>query len=149
VPGLRRSDLPDGFFHVYARRVCGIGPIFRDDEDHRTFVGLLRWTARRHGWECHAFCVLSTHYHVVLASSRVDLSKGCGHLNWHYATYFNDKHDRFGHLFAERFSSRLIESEDYLYDVCAYVLLNPVKAGRCARIEDWPWSWSRYELDAA
>jgi putative transposase len=148
VPGRRRSDLPDRFFHIYARGVCGIGPIFHDDEDHETFIGLLSWTARRHAWECHAFCVLGTHYHVVLAARRKNLSRGCERLNWHYATYFNRKYGRFGHLFAERFSSRVIEDETYLFDVCAYVLLNPVKAGLCARTNEWPWSWSRHGLDA-
>jgi putative transposase len=146
VAQLRRSDLPDGFFHVYARGVCGIGPIFGDREDHETFFRFLRIAARRHAWKCHAFCVLSTHYHLVLAATRPQLSEGCEELNWNYATYFNRKHERFGHLFAERFSSRVIESEEYLYDACAYVLLNPVKAGLCSRTEDWPWSWSRYGL---
>jgi putative transposase len=131
---------------VYARGVSGIGPIFVDDDDHETFIGLLWRTARAHAWKCHAFCVLSTHYHLVLEARRDRLSAGCERLNWGYAMRFNRKHDRFGHLFAERFSSRSIESETYLYDACAYVLLNPVQAGLCENTEDWPWSWSRYGL---
>ena len=78
---LRRSDLPDGFFHIYARGVCGIGPIFVDDQDHQTFVRLLWIAARRHAWECHAFCMLSTHYHLVLRTRRVELWAGCEELN--------------------------------------------------------------------
>jgi putative transposase len=144
----RRCDLPDGLFHIFARGVCGIRPIFGEDEERSTFVDLLWQTTRRHAWRCHAFCVLSTHYHVVVEARRTDLSSGCDWLNGTYATYFNRRHDRFGHLFAERFSSRVIEAEEYLYDACAYVLLNPVRAGLCARTEDWPWSWSRYGLPA-
>jgi putative transposase len=146
VPSLRRSDLPDGFFHIYSRGVCGIGPIFDDDEDHETFIDLLWKSARRHCWGCHAYCVLSTHYQLVLEARRKALSAGCEQLNWHYAMYFNRKRGRFGHLFAERFSARSIESEEYPYDACDYVLLNPVKAGLCEQTEDWPWSWSRYGL---
>jgi REP element-mobilizing transposase RayT len=145
---MRRSDLPDGYFHVFARGVCGIGPIFADDEDHDRFVALLWNTARRHAWTCHAFCLLSTHYHLVLEARRAQLSAGCEELHWRYAIQFNRKHGRFGHLFSERFTSRAIASETYLYDACSYVLLNPVKAGLCERTEDWPWSWSRYGLAA-
>ncbi len=65
-----------------------------------------------------------------------------------YAVRFNRRHGRFGHLFAERFSSRAIDSDAYLHDVCAYVLLNPVKAGLCDRIGGLAVVVLRYGLDA-
>jgi hypothetical protein len=40
----------------------------------------------------------------------------------------------------------VIEDEQYLCDACAYVLLNPVKAGLCDRVADWPWSFSSFDL---
>jgi hypothetical protein len=40
----------------------------------------------------------------------------------------------------------VIESEEYLYDACAYVFQNPVQAGLCDRSEDWPWSYCRFEV---
>jgi REP element-mobilizing transposase RayT len=141
-----RSTLPDGFFHVSARGVASRGPIFRDDDDRLTFLRLLLDTAPRHSWTCHAFWLMGTHYHLVLDTLCVNLSRGLQRLNWLYAMYFNARYDLFGHLFARRFSSRVIESEEYLYEACAYVLLNPVKAGLCERVEDWPWSASRYGL---
>jgi putative transposase len=139
-----RSSLPDGLFHVVARGVAARGTVFRDDRDHRTFLALLRQSARAHDWTCHAFCLMGTHYHLVLDALRVELSRGMHRLNWLYALDFNERYGLFGHVFADRFSTRAIESEDYLYDACAYVVLNPVKAGLCDRVEDWPWSYSRY-----
>jgi hypothetical protein len=41
----------------------------------------------------------------------------------------------------------VIEREDRVFDTCAYVLLNPVKAGLCDRVEDWSCSYSRFGLD--
>jgi putative transposase len=143
-----RTSLPDGYFHVAARSVAAARSIFLDDEDRRAFLRLLRLAARRHGWTCHAFCLMGTHYHLVLETTRVSLSAGLHRLNWLYALHFNGKHGRFGHVFADRFSSRAIESEEYLFEACAYVLLNPVKAGLCNNVEDWPWSYSRHGLDA-
>ena len=50
-----------------------------------------------------------------------------------------------GHIL---FTPVVIESEERVFETCAYVLLNPVKAGLCDRVEDWPWSYSRYGLYA-
>jgi REP element-mobilizing transposase RayT len=144
-----RSSLPDGYFHVYARGVDRRTPIFRDDLDRRRFLHLTWRAEPRFDWTCHALCLLGTHYHLVVEARRVDLSAGLRWLNWVYAMSFNRRHARFGHVFAERFGCRAIESDEYLNEVCAYVLLNPVRAGLCDRIEDWPWSYSRHGLHAA
>ena len=96
-----------------------------------------------------AACVLSTHYHIVVQARRVRLSQAMHWLNLRYAHYFNRRYELFGHVFAERFSTRVLDSEERLIDACRYVLLNPVNAGLCERAEDWPWSYSRYGLDAA
>jgi putative transposase len=61
---------------------------------------------------------------------------------------FNTKYELFGAVFANRFSARVIESEEYLYEACSYVLLNPVRAGLCDRSDEWPWSFSRFGLAA-
>ncbi|MEX2612039.1 MAG: transposase [Gaiellaceae bacterium] len=144
---VQRTSLPDGYFHVVSRGVAAGGPIFVDDDDRDVFVQLVRRVTRRHRWTCHAFCLMGSHYHLVVDSRCASLSSGIHRLNWLYARYFNGRRGRFGHVFAERFSTRVIESEQYLHEACAYVLLNPVKAGLCDRVEDWPWSYSRLGLD--
>jgi REP element-mobilizing transposase RayT len=89
---------------------------------------------------------MDTHYHLVVGTRREPLSRGLCELNGVHARRFNRRHGRFGHLFAERFSARRIESEEYLYEACSYVVLNPVKAALCDRVDDWPWSFSRFDL---
>jgi REP-associated tyrosine transposase len=138
-----RSALSDGIFHAYSRAVAGAS-IFLDDADRSRFLALVRLCEQRHGWLCHAFTLLSTHYHLVLETTRQDLSAGLHRLNGRYARDFNKRHGRFGHVFAERFQARVIESEEYLYDACAYVALNPVRAGLCDAAEEWPWTYCRY-----
>lgn len=139
-----RSALPEtGYFHAYSRGARGL-PIFVDDADRHALARLLRRCEKRHGWTCHAFTVLTTHYHVVLEATQERLSAGFHELNGRYAQRFNRRYEGEGHVFAERFGARVIEDEDYLFDVCNYVVMNPVKAGLCARPEDWPWSFSCY-----
>jgi putative transposase len=129
--------------------VNAAGLAFRDAEDRDLFLDLTWRAARRHGWTCHAVCVLGSHYHLVLETSRSGLSAGLHRLNWLYALSFNAKYESFGHVFAERFASRVIESDEYLYEACVYVLLNPVRAGLCEQVEDWPWSYSSFGLHAS
>jgi REP-associated tyrosine transposase len=47
-------------------------------------------------------------------------------------------------VFSERFQTRLIESDESLERRLDYVLANPVRAGLCGSIADWPWTYSRY-----
>ena len=80
------------------------------------------------------------HYRV---ATQPALSAGMRRLNGLHAQRFNRRYDRVGHLFQGRFDSRVIESDEYLYDACEYVAQNPVAAGICDAPEDWPWSYRR------
>src|SRR2546423_7530045 len=139
---LPRSALPDGFFHVWCRGVAA-SVAFRDGDDRTELLRLLGRSVRRYGWELHAACGLSTHYHLVVDAPVGALSQGMHQLNWRYALYHNERYETFGHVFAGRFKALAIEDESRVFDTCAYVLLNPVKARLCERSEEWPWSYSR------
>ncbi len=78
-----RSSLPpDGYFHVYARALAAAGLLFLDDDDRRNFLQLLLHAVRLHAWTCHAFCLMGTHYHLVIETQRESLSSGVHRLNW-------------------------------------------------------------------
>jgi REP element-mobilizing transposase RayT len=129
---------------VFSRGIASPLPLFRDDDDRALFVELVWETSRRHHWTIHALCVLGTHYHLVVESTRTDLSAGMQRLNWSYARAVNARAGAFGHAFAGRFGARCVAADDYLYDVCAYVLLNPVRARLCDRADEWPWSYCSF-----
>lgn len=141
-----RAYLPDGTYHVTASAVAG-DKIFRDDDDRRTFLRLLERAARGFSWRIDTFCLMSTHYHLLLATTRPELSDGFRYLNGHYARSFNDRYGRRGHVFAGRFSAWVVESQEHATAARQYILLNPVKAGLCVSPRDWRWSGSRYGRD--
>ncbi len=144
MPRVPRSLFPDGLFHVATRGVAKM-PIYHDDNDRRNFLSLLALVVQNYEWTCQAFCLMTNHYHLVLDATREDLSDGMQILNGDYAQGFNDKYGRWGHLFGDRFWSRSLH-EDELEHVCLYVMENPVRAGLCEAIADWPWSACRFEL---
>jgi REP-associated tyrosine transposase len=142
---LRRTSLPDGYFHVFIRGVCDVPP-FPAPQDRTAALGMLMKTAGRFDIEVLAACVMTTHYHAVVEAACLNLSHAMQWFHSRYARAFNSRYSRFGHVFAERFQCRVVE-EDGVFDRCGYVLGNPLKAGLCDRIEDWPWSYSRHGLD--
>ena len=97
-------------------------------------------------WECLAFCLMTTHYHLVLETTRQNLSDGMQMLNGDYAQGFNGKYERWGHVFGDRYWSRALADGDELERICEYVMENPVRAGLCRDSTDWPWSACRVEL---
>jgi putative transposase len=144
---VRRTSLPDGYFHVFIRGVSGVAP-FPTPQDRTAALGMLLKAAWQFDVRVEAACVMTTHYHAVVRAACADLSLAMQWLHSRYARAFNKRHSRFGHVFAERFQCRVVD-EDGVFDRCGYVLGNPVKAGLCDRVEDWPWSYSRYGLEAS
>jgi putative transposase len=128
VPRSPRSDLPDGVYQVTSRGVDGC-PIFRDDEDRRSFLRVFADTVTRFRWRCHAFCLMGTHYHLVVETTRSRLSAGVHRLNGLHAQRFNRRHGRRGHLFGDRFAAWLVETDEHLRAACRYTVENPVRAG--------------------
>src|SRR6266516_6260306 len=148
MPRILRTSLPDGSFHVTARGVNG-SAIFLDDHDRLAFLRLLAKAVRRYGWTVRAYCLMGNHYHLILETTQPRLSRGMQYLNGSYAQRFNLRHGRTRHLFGARFAAWVIESEGHLRHAIEYLLANPVRAGICARIGDWPWSAARVLTGAA
>ena len=136
---LPRQSLAGGqFFHLYARGVDHM-VIFRDRDDRLEFLELLAVAVERHSWRCHAFCLMDTHIHLVVEAALARVSRGMHVLLGRYASRFNTRHGRSGHLFGDRYGARLIESEEVLSATVEYVLHNPVRAGMVQTSADWPW----------
>ena len=133
-----RVQVAGGAYHVTCRGVRRQA-IFRDDDDRSCFLSLLETVLRGRGWSCLAYCLMTTHYHIVIRTPDADLATGMQQLNGHFAMGFNRKHGERGHLFEERYHSVLVEADAHLIELYRYVALNPVRAGLCSRPETWPW----------
>ena len=125
--------------HVTARGNDG-GSIVLDAVDRSAFMRRLARTVEQHRWELWAYCLLDNHFHLIVQTAEPNLGVGMKWLKASYAQDFNHRHGRSGHLFGRRFHSRLIQSEAHLVEACAYVVLNPVRAGVVRHPRDWPWS---------
>ncbi len=135
-----RSFYPGGLTHITARGVDD-QPIFRSDLDRYELLALLRRTTERVGWDVLCWCLMTTHYHLlVVVPDDPRVSWAMQTVNSVYAREFNTRHRRRGHLFGDRFSDKLVESDPHATRTIAYILENPVRAGIVEKVEDWPWS---------
>jgi REP element-mobilizing transposase RayT len=134
-----RGFLPAGIYHVTTRS-AGPAPVFTDADECRHFCELIRRSAARHGWKVLAFCVMSTHYHLLVEVPDEALKAGMKSLNWRYARWFNSRRGRWGHLFGDRYYCVPVKTEGHLLRALRYIARNPVRAGLCKRAADWRWS---------
>ena len=120
--------------------------IFKDNQDRRWFLDILYEVNKRYNWICHAYCLMTNHYHLIIETPDGNLSRGMHQLNGVYTQIFNRRYHRAGHLFQGRYKAILVQKETYLLEVCRYVVLNPVRA----EVVKYPkgWQWSSYRASA-
>jgi putative transposase len=145
VPRPPRLQVAGGLFHVTAHSNLG-RVVFRDDEERAQFLALLETGVTRCGWSCRSYCLLSTHYHLLVATPEPDLSAGMQYVNGRYAQWANWNRGERSHIFEGRFRSVLVQSESHALEVHRYIALNPVRAGLVRDPEEWPWSSLRAML---
>ena len=139
MPRAPRIHDPGSYRHVTARGNDSAG-LFLDDADRRTFLGLLGDVTRASDWRCLGWCLLTTHYHLLVQEGAQPLWVAMHLLHSRYVRAFNRRHARRGHVFARRYHVATIESDAHLFSTIRYVARNPVEAGLCAEPEHWPWS---------
>jgi putative transposase len=132
---------PSGIYHVTGRGVAYCA-IFRDDTDRRLFLARFRRLAGELDVRCFVYCLMTTHFHLLVATSLEQLSKGMQRLQGPYAQQFNAKYVRVGHLFQERFHAKPVLDELHFENAYEYIRNNPVAEGLCATAADWPWTGS-------
>jgi REP element-mobilizing transposase RayT len=142
MPRRPRSFYPGVPTHITAHGVDD-QPIFLGDLDRIAFLASLRRVTDRVGWRVVAWCLLDTHYHLLVVvgpAAEPRVSWAMQTLNSVYAREFNRRHRRRGHLFGERFTDTLVATNWHLEAAIAYVLANPVDAGLVRRFDEWRWS---------
>ena len=132
-------------YHVTARGNRG-QPIFADDTDRRRFLEYLGRGVTKFEWTCHAYCLMTTHYHLMITTPEANIGRGMHLINGGHAQAFNHRHGLSGHLFGDRYYSVVLDHDSHLLELIRYLALNPVRAGLCRSPEQWSWSSYRYAL---
>jgi REP-associated tyrosine transposase len=139
MPRRPRIQAAGAAYHVTANGVARTA-LFRDDVDRQRFLDLLADVVGRFEWTCHAYCVMTTHYHLLVQTPVPNLSAGMQRLNSCYVQQFNRRHCEEGARLKRRFDDVLVKSESHALELFRYISMNPVRAEICSRPERWKWS---------
>jgi REP element-mobilizing transposase RayT len=120
--------------------------VFVKPDDGLQFLALSAEAASLVDAECHAYCLMPNHYHLLVHTPRGGLSQMMWRLGARYTQRFNQQHERDGPLFRGRYKAVLIDADDYLLQVSRYIHRNPVSAGLIDGAEHYRWSSYRNYL---
>ena len=134
-----RIEFEGAVYHITSRGNAQQA-IFLDEKDFADFLGVLCSVVKRYHFILHTYCLMNNHYHLLMETPYGNLSRGMRQLNGLYTQRFNQRHQRAGHLFQGRYKAILVDKDNYLLELCRYMVLNPVRAKIAKDPKDWRWS---------
>ena len=140
MPRRKVTFTAGSYYHVYNRGAARL-PIFREAENYRFLLQLLVDAAQRCSVTIVAYCLLPNHYHWLLRQDgETPISKVPHRVFGSYTQAYNKRYRRSGTLFESRYKAILVNSDDYLRQLCLYIHANPVRHGLVRAPESWPYS---------
>lgn len=127
MPVKRRRESSTGIYHVIAKGI-NKEKIFNQKREKAYFKKIILKHIEKYKVEFYAYCIMSNHVHLIIRAEIQTLSLFMAVVLAEYASYYNFKHHRNGHVFQNRFTSECIENERYFWICLRYIHLNPVKA---------------------
>jgi putative transposase len=139
---LARLVIP-GLPYLVTQRGDGGRRVFFSDEDYACYRDLLAEATQEARVAVWAWCLLPNHVHLILCPDDEDgLRRALARADRRYAGLVHARQRRTGHFWQGRYGAVAMD-EDHLAAAYRYVTLNPARARRVARAEDWPWSSAR------
>lgn len=138
MPRKNRNKSITKVYHVMMRGI-NKQDIFLDKQDFNKIIKEIKRTKERYGYQIYAYAFMNDHIHLIIFDKNENISIAIQSLNISYSIYFNKKYERTGHLFENRFKSKIVEDESYLRSLVRYIHKNPENAS----IE--PYKWTSYK----
>lgn len=138
----KRRKSKSGIYHIMLR---GIDQrhIFIDDDDCTKFLKTLMKAKEAGGFSLYAYCLMDNHVHLLVKENE-EIGTSIKRITVSYVQWHNNKYGRTGHLFQNRYTSEVVESEAYFLVVLRYIHQNPMKAMSLQTL--WQYAWSSYNL---
>ena len=134
-----RKKSETGIYHVILRGINKQN-IFEDDEDREKILRTLKYYKRLCNYLLYGYCLMDNHIHLLIKKKEETISQVVKRISASYVKWYNEKYQRCGHLFQERFKSEVVESEEYFLTILRYIHQNPVKARITQNVSNYLWS---------
>lgn len=115
--------------------------IFRDLDDYRKYLSLLKEAVTLHPLYVYNYVLLKNTIHLIVEPKQDNaLSKAMESVTREYAKYFNQKYNSTGHVFAGRFKSFAVQPDQYFLACSRYIDLCPVNCDLVKEARDYTFS---------
>lgn len=123
MPRMAREKSFDSIYHVFVRSISEV-KLYKDKTDKVIYLDFMKKAQEQFEFRVYAYCLMDNHAHFIIDANGADISKVMHNINYKYAMYFNRRHKRHGHLFQDRFKSKVVKDDRYLFALTAYVHFN-------------------------
>ena len=124
MPRKARVKSEESVYHVMVRSISEI-KMFEERDDKLKYIFFFKRCLRNYKFKVLAYCIMDNHAHFVIDGCGADISKVMHNINFCYAMHYNKTHSRHGHLFQDRFKSKIVYDDRYLLNLTAYIHNNP------------------------
>lgn len=129
-----------GIFHIYNRTLENL-KLCNSNDNYFYLTTLIQKYRQKYNVSLLAYCLMPNHYHFMARQNTdIPLSRFLSDLFNSYAQAQNKQFGRKGPIFEDRPNYKHIDDESYLFHICRYIHLNPVKAGLVKNVHEWPFS---------
>lgn len=140
MPRTARILLDNAAYHIMTRGNQK-QRVFIENIDFQEYLNRLKYYKREFEFKLYGFCLMPNHVHLLgEIEQKENLAKFMQGLNSSYTAYFNNKYDKVGHLWQDRFKSEIITKDRYLLDCIMYIELNPIKDALVKTMYEYKWS---------
>jgi len=129
MPRTFRIKSDESIYHIMCKSITEVD-LFKDAQDKEKYLSYIKKYKILYKFKLYGYCLMDNHLHLIIDANGSDISKVMHGINFSYAMYFNRRHERHGHLFRDRFKSKIVANETYLKTLSLYVHNNPTAIGK-------------------
>ena len=144
MPRTARITVENGCYHIITRGNQKQS-VFLEKYDYDKYLSFLMKYKKKFKFKLYCFCLMPNHVHLIIELNNPSaLNRVMRGLNLSYTRYFNFKYKKVGHLWQDRFKSKIIGRDAYLLECIDYVESNPIRASLSSHINKYHWSSYRF-----
>jgi putative transposase len=120
--------------------------ILEADANKDLFLSVVKEATRRYSFRLENFCVMGNHVHFIIQPAIGESLSAI--MQWIFGVFamrFNRRFGLTGHVWGERFFSRIIADMKRFFEIFAYIDDNPREAGLVEKAQDW--LYGRFHLN--
>lgn len=143
MPRKNRVILEGAIYHIY-QRGNNKEYIFENPKHKAFFIKQIKEYNKLYDFQLLAYVIMNNHYHLLIKANKTSISEIMFSINNVLGKYLNRELKRTGHIFEDRFKSKLVDDEAYLIWLLRYIHRNPIRANLSKTPDEYRWSSHNY-----